>query len=117
MTWETTDGMFKLALDPLFTTATAAILFVAGVTLRRHIKFLTRFCIPAGVIGGLIMAFIRLGTHHHGGASVSLDTALQTPMMLAFFATVGIRGSLSFLKRGGKAMIVYLAACWGLAIF
>ncbi|MDR1978490.1 MAG: sodium/glutamate symporter [Synergistaceae bacterium] len=117
MTWETVDGVFKLALDPLFTTAAAAILFVLGVTLRRRISFLTRFCIPSAVIGGLIMAFVTLGMHHQGGASMSFNTAMQTPMMLAFFTTVGIGGSLSLLKRGGKALIVYLVACWGLAVF
>ncbi|MDR3230868.1 MAG: sodium/glutamate symporter [Synergistaceae bacterium] len=117
MSWETVDGVFKLSFDPLFTTAVAAVLFILGVTLRRHITFLTRFCIPAAVIGGLIMAFIALGIHHQGGASVSFNTALQTPMMLAFFTTVGIGGSLSLLKRGGWALIIYLLACWGLAAF
>jgi ESS family glutamate:Na+ symporter len=117
MTWKTVDGVFKLALDPLFTTTMAVILFILGVTLRRHIAFLTSFCIPAAVIGGLIMAFITLGMHHWGGTSISFNTALQTPMMLAFFTTVGIGGSLSLLKRGGKALIIYLIACWGLAVF
>jgi ESS family glutamate:Na+ symporter len=117
MTWETMDGVFRIALDPLFTAAAAAIFFTAGVTLRRRLAFLMRFCVPAAVIGGLIMAFIVLGMHHWGGASVSFDTAMQTPMMLAFFTTVGMGGSLSLLKRGGRALIVYLAACWGLAVF
>jgi ESS family glutamate:Na+ symporter len=117
MTWETADGVFGLALNPLFTTAAAAIFFTVGVTLRRRVAFLTRFCIPPAVVGGLIMAFIALWMRHRGGASVSFDTAMQTPMMLAFFTTVGIGGSFSLLKRGGKALIVYLAACWGLAVF
>jgi ESS family glutamate:Na+ symporter len=30
---------------------------------------------------------------------------------------VGIAGSLSLLARGGRALIVYLIACWGVAIF
>ncbi len=117
MVWETIDGIFKLTLDPLFTTAVALMLFVLGVTLRRKIPFLTRFCIPAAVIGGLVMSFIALGLHHQGGASVKFETTLQTPMMLAFFTTVGIGGSFALLKRGGLALIVYLLACWGLAVF
>lgn len=117
MTWETIEGVFKLNLDPIFTTAVALVLFVLGVTLRRHISFLTRFCIPAAVIGGLVMSLIALIMHHSGGSSIKFDTALQTPMMLAFFTTVGIGGSFSLLKRGGLALIVYLVTCWMLAVF
>ncbi|MDR1379117.1 MAG: sodium/glutamate symporter [Synergistaceae bacterium] len=117
MKWEMVDGVFNLIFDPLFTTAVAAIFFIVGVTLRRHIVFLTRFCIPPAVIGGLIIALMVLGIHHQGGASVSFNTVMQTPMMLAFFTTIGIGGSLSLLSRGGKALLVYLVVCWGLAVF
>ncbi|MDR2527707.1 MAG: sodium/glutamate symporter [Synergistaceae bacterium] len=117
MGWETVGGVFKMSLDPLFTTALTAILFVVGVLSRRHIKFLTRFCIPAPVIGGLFMSLVTLGLHHHGGVSISFTTALQTPMMLAFFTTVGIGGSLSLLKSGGRALFFYLVICWALAAF
>lgn len=117
MNWETIDGVFTLSFDPLFTTATAAILYLIGVGLRRRVGFLTRFCIPAPVIGGLLMALIALAMHHQGGATVKFQTALQSPMMLAFFTTVGIGGSLGLLRKGGRALIVYLVACWGLAVF
>ncbi|MDR1377032.1 MAG: sodium:glutamate symporter [Synergistaceae bacterium] len=53
----------------------------------------------------------------HWSAFVSFDTALLTPAILAFFTTVGMTGSLSLLARGGWALTVYLAACWGVAIF
>lgn len=37
--------------------------------------------------------------------------------MIAFFTTVGIGGSFGLLKRGGKALIIYLFFCWGIALF
>jgi ESS family glutamate:Na+ symporter len=64
----------------------------------------------------MIMAAIALAMHH-AGVSVSFDTAFQAPMMLAFFTTVGLRGSLSVLWRCRAALLAYLAACWGMAAF
>jgi ESS family glutamate:Na+ symporter len=116
MTWETIDGVFEIALDPLSTTATAATFFLVGVVLKRHGAFLRRFCVPTALIGGWIAAFFAL-IIRRCGVSISFDTALQTPMILAFFATVGIGGSLSLLTRGGRSLIIYLVACWGAAIF
>jgi ESS family glutamate:Na+ symporter len=116
MTWETVGGVFKVVLDPLSTMAVAAIFFVVGVTLKRRVAFLRRFCVPTALVGGLMVAFFTLGMHHYGRVSLSFDTALQAPMILAFFAAVGIGGSLSLLARGGGALIVYLVACWGVAI-
>jgi len=46
----------------------------------------------------------------------SFDTTLQSPLMIAFFTTVGLAGSLGLVKKGGKTLIVYLVGCWILAI-
>jgi hypothetical protein len=116
MTWETVDGVFQIALDPLFTATAAAIFFVAGVAVKRYVAFLRRFCVPTALIGGWIAVFFTLSIRRYG-VSVFFDTTLQTPMILAFFATVGIGGSLSFLTRRGWALVIYLAGCWGVAIF
>ena len=117
MSWHITGGVLALTLDAVYTTAVATLLYVLGVYLRRRVNFLTRFCIPSAVIGGLIMALIALAVHHAGGGVVKFNTAMQSPMMIAFFTTVGIGGSLKLLKRGGGALIVYLVACWLLAVF
>lgn len=117
MNWSVSDGTFILALDAVYTTAAATILYVLGVSLRKRLAFLTRFCIPAPVIGGLIMASAALIMHHAGGGSIKFNTAMQSPMMIAFFTTVGIGGSLKLLKRGGLALLIYLVTCWGLAVF
>lgn len=37
--------------------------------------------------------------------------------MVAFFTTVGIGGSLRLLRSGGSVLLIYLAICWGVALF
>ena len=115
MNWNPAEGFIEF--DALWTTAIALLLLMTGYTLRKKIAFLDKYCIPAPVIGGLLMSFILLIMHHSGGSAIKFTTSLQTPLMIAFFTTVGIGGSLSSLKRGGSALIVYLFCCWGLAIF
>lgn len=118
MTWGLVDSVFTIQLDATFTIALSVVLLLLGYELREKIGTLERFCIPAAVIGGLIMAFILLGLHHSGsGMTMKFDTVMQSPMMVAFFTTVGLGGSLALLKRGGIALIIYLFACWGLAVF
>jgi Na+/glutamate symporter len=115
MNWNPAEGFIEF--DALWTTAIALLLLMTGYALRKKMAFLDKYCIPAPVIGGLLMSFMLLILHHSGGSAIKFTTSLQTPLMIAFFTTVGIGGSLSSLKRGGSALIVYLFCCWGLAIF
>ncbi|WMI70835.1 sodium/glutamate symporter [Aminobacterium sp. MB27-C1] len=117
MTWEFVDKILTLHLDGVWTTALAAILLMLGYGLRHKVRFFEVFCIPAPVIGGVLMSLIALVLHHQGGGAIKFNTALQSPMMIAFFTTVGIGGSFALLKKGGKALIVYLIFCWCLAVF
>src|SRR3546814_15633567 len=38
-----------------------------------------------------------------------MDTSLQTPLMIAFFTTIGFNASLRLLKISGKQVVVFLA--------
>jgi len=111
------DGVFTITLDLVATTAVAAILLMIGYWCIKHIKFFEKYCFPAPVIGGFAFALITWFLHSTGAASFKLDTTLQSPFMLAFFTTIGLGGSLALLKTGGRALIVYLVACWCLAVF
>ncbi len=117
MDWNTAEGL--VTFDGLWTTAIALLLLLLGYTLRKKISFLEQYCIPAPVIGGLLTALFMLVLYHSGGgnAGVKFTPELQAPLMIAFFATVGLGGSLGALKQGGKALLIYLCFCWGLAIF
>ncbi|MDP5008023.1 MAG: sodium/glutamate symporter, partial [Glaciimonas sp.] len=104
-------------LDSLTTTALAVLLLLIGQQLKRRIAVLEQFCIPAPVIGGFVMSLIILALRQTSTAQISFDTAMQAPLMVAFFTTVGIGGSLALLSKGGSALIIYLLICWALAVF
>lgn len=106
-----------IQLDLVQTSALAMLLLAGGEFARRKIGFLERFCIPAPVVGGFLFALLVLALRQTGTAQIQLDTALQTPAMVAFFTTIGLAGSLATIKKGGKLLLVYLVACWSLAIF
>ena len=98
MSWSFAENVLSIQFDALWTTAVALLLLIVGYGLRRRLRFFETFWIPALVVGGLLMAVLALVLHHNGGASVRFTTSLQSPMMLAFFTTVGIGGSFSSPK-------------------
>ncbi|WP_282826676.1 sodium/glutamate symporter [Gulosibacter sediminis] len=106
----------NLQIDMVQTTALTLILLLLGEAARRRIGFLQRFSFPAPVIGGFLFALVVFALRQTGVAEVEFDTALQTPAMIAFFTTIGLAGSFAVLKKGGRLLLVYLIACWTLAI-
>ena len=109
--------MFELKLDAVSTTTLAVLLLLFGYYIKHRISFFEKFCIPTAVIGGFTMSLLMLALHQSTIGAISFDTGLQTPLMIAFFTTIGIGGSLRLLRSGGSALLVYLVICWGLGIF
>lgn len=105
-----------ISLDVLSTTTLAALLLMLGVFAQRKVAIFRKLCVPSPVLGGFGFAIFVLIFREFGNTEIILDTALQSPLMIAFFATVGLGGSLGLLKKGGKALGVYLMACWLLAV-
>lgn len=113
---EILDGKLSLVIDLVGTTTLAGLLLLLGYFVQKRVKFLSRFCIPAPVIGGLIFSILAWILWSVFGFSFILDTTLQTPFMIAFFACVGYGGSFLLLKSGGKFLGIFLILCWVLAI-
>ncbi|MBN8414427.1 MULTISPECIES: sodium/glutamate symporter [Halomonas] len=105
-----------ITLDAVATTALALLLLATGAGLKRRLNWLEHFCVPTPVIGGFGFALLAWLLRDMGIVTFELDTAMQSPLMIAFFTTVGLGGSLALLKKGGKALGVYLVACWLLAL-
>jgi ESS family glutamate:Na+ symporter len=96
-----------LSLDLIHTVAFAGIVLFVGYGLCRLIRPLSRYNIPAPVVGGLLVAVIVLIARHYGVTLFKFDTTLQSPLMIAFFTTIGFGASLSLLKVGGPQVLVF----------
>ncbi len=112
MSFETIDGVLNINVTAIMTTAMAALLLLLGFWVRKKVKFLTKYCIPAPVIGGFLFMFVTFAGHMTKSFSFNFDTYFQDFFMLAFFTTVGLGASFKLLKKGGLLLIIYWAvAC------
>ena len=100
-----------LKLDMVQTLALAAVVLFIGYGVRRRVGVLDRYNIPAPVVGGFLFAALATTLRLTGTVAFEMDTTLQTPLMIAFFTTIGLGASLSLLKVGGPQVVLF----WGLA--
>src|SRR5690606_21806936 len=98
-----------LQLDAVQTLAVAGLALFLGYGLCRAIPLLGRYNLPPPVIGGLVFALVAWFAHSRETTLWTMDTALQTPLMIAFFTTIGFNASLRLLKISGGQVIVFLA--------
>lgn len=103
-------------LDIFETMALATIVFYIGLYLRKKVKLLSKYCIPAPVIGGLLFAVLVLSLRITNMAMINLDITLQSVFMTAFFTSVGYTASLKVLKKGGIKVGIFLALAMVLVV-
>ena len=96
-----------LTLDQVQTLAFAGVVLFAGYGLRRLVPPLARYNIPAPVIGGLLMAAFIAISRSNGWTPLAFTTTLQSPLMIAFFTTIGFAASVSLLRVGGPAVVIF----------
>jgi len=104
-----------LALDFYGTLVAASLVLLLGRSLVTRIGFLRTYNIPEPVAGGLVVALLLLGLRALD-LHVQFDTSLQTPLMLAFFATIGLSADIASLKKGGRIVGIFLLAVTGLLL-
>jgi len=105
-----------LQLDAVQTLAFAGLALFLGYALCRAIPLLGRYNLPPPVVGGLVFALAAWAAHSRDTALFTLDTSLQSPLMIAFFTTIGINASLWLLKISGRQVLVFLLLASGFAI-
>jgi ESS family glutamate:Na+ symporter len=105
-----------LKLDLVQTVAFAGVVLFIGHGLKRAIRPLARYNIPAPVIGGLLVSTALLLVRRAGTLPIGFDTTLQTPLMIAFFTSVGFGASLSLLRVGGPLVMVFFVLATVVAI-
>ena len=99
--------MVTLKLDLLQTLTLAALVYFAGIQLRKRIRWLDRLNIPSAVVGGLLFTFLVLLLHDRV-LTLQLDTSLQATLSVAFFTSIGMGASLALLRVGGVQVLIFL---------
>ncbi|TDK56642.1 sodium/glutamate symporter [Pseudomonas moraviensis] len=104
-----------IELDFYGTLVAASLVLLLGRGLVTRVGFLRSYNIPEPVAGGLVVALLLLILRTFD-IEVRFDTSLQTPLMLAFFATIGLSADLASLKKGGRIVGIFLLAVIGLLV-
>jgi len=95
-------------IDVMSTLLIASGVLLIGRLAIARIDFLRRYNIPEPVIGGLVAAVVITTLKVTAGVEIAFDMALQTPLMLAFFASIGLGADLRMLALGGRAIVAFL---------
>lgn len=105
-----------LPLDQIQTVAFAGIILFAGYGIRRIIPVLASYNIPAPVVGGLLVAVVITAARARGITLFEFNTGLQSPLMIAFFTTIGFGASFGLLRVGGPAVVIFFLASTVMAV-
>src|SRR4030095_12767913 len=109
--------MTTLQLDAVQTLAFAGLTLFLGYGVRRVVPVLGRYNLPPPIIGGLLVALVILFAHAQGAKLLQFDTTLQSPLMIAFFTSIGLGASVSLLRIGGPqvALLLVVATIFAVA--
>lgn len=111
MNFETIEGVLNINLNSTMTLALAALLLIMGYSINKRVTILSKYCIPAPVVGGFIFMFLTWLGHTSQAFKFNFENIFQSTFMLAFFTTVGLGASFTLLKKGGKLLIIYWLTC------
>ena len=128
-----------MTISAFFVVLLAIPVLLLGELLVRHVRLLSRFNIPAPVVGGLLVSAFVLAGHLTGAFAVQfqnnvtarwwtwLVTAevdwfkapsknVNTPFLVAFFTCIGLNARWDLVRRGGLQVLVFLAVAGVLAV-
>lgn len=105
-----------ISLDVLETLVAASLVLLLGRKLVASSSFLKTYSIPEPVVGGLLVALLLFALRSVSDTQVQFDGSLQGPLMLTFFATIGLNANLASLKAGGRTLALFLGVVLGLLV-
>ena len=97
-----------IQLDMVQTIALAVILLLLGEYLVKKINFLSKYCIPSPVVGGLLFAILALILKQNNIMEFIMDSTLEKLAMTIFFTSVGFSASFGLLRKGGLKVFLFL---------
>ena len=95
-------------LDMYQTLGIATIVLLIGAWMKKKVRVLDKFCIPAPVAGGLLYALIMYALYANKIIEFNYDETLKNVCMVIFFTSVGFQANVKILKKGGTGMIIFV---------
>ncbi|HFR4115233.1 TPA: sodium/glutamate symporter [Yersinia enterocolitica] len=102
--------------DAYGTLVAASLVLLLGRQCVKKIPLLQKYTIPEPIAGGLLVALAFLLIHQTSGWEAHFDTSLRDPLMLTFFASIGLNANLASLRAGGKVLIKFIIVVIGLLL-
>ncbi|AWK15206.1 sodium/glutamate symporter [Candidatus Fukatsuia symbiotica] len=103
-------------LDIYGTLVAATLVLLLGRKLVKSVSFLQKYTIPEPVAGGLLIAVLLLLVQQIWGWEIRFDMSLKDPLMLTFFATIGLNANLASLRHGGRLLMTFIFVVVGLLL-
>ncbi|NOQ45209.1 MAG: sodium/glutamate symporter [Desulfobulbaceae bacterium] len=99
-----------LAFPSFHTVTLAIIVLFIGKGLNFRFAILRDFNIPEPVVGGLLFSIVFAIIHFALGVTVEFDLKARDIMLVYFFTTIGLNSNIMDLVKGGKPLVILLAA-------
>jgi len=106
-----TMGFLAMSFSLIETLAIAAGGILLGKGLVRLFPILQELCLPEPVLGGLLLCVLFSLSELFGAQPLQFDLTLQTPLMIAFFLSIGWMASWKNLKAGGPDVVKFFLLC------
>lgn len=101
-----------------FLSSTLGLLvFLVGVMITRHVRFLRDYNIPEPVSGGILAALATLAIFSLTGRPVQFEMFIRDYLLVIFFAGIGLNARLKDLVAGGRPLAILLALTVALIFF
>lgn len=102
-----------IQINLLFTLVIAILILITGAIINHYASFLRNNNIPVPVVGGIVFAILTATLYIGLDTQLDFDMSLKRPMMLAFFATIGLTANFARLKEGGPGLLIFLLVVTG----
>ena len=101
----------SLDFDPVQTLGFSVLILYLGNFLISRLRFLSENNIPTPVVGGFLFALLASFLLGNFNIRFGFDMEMKAPMMLAFFSCVGLGADMRMLSKGGRHLLLFIAAC------
>jgi ESS family glutamate:Na+ symporter len=103
------SAMMTINLNLLATLGLATALFFVGQIIVARSALMRRYSIPVPVVGGFLFAIALALIGLVVPVQFTMEESLKAPLLLAFFATLGLGADVRALGRGGRKLVILLA--------